>query len=75
MEETTLKVKNMHCESCTKIIQMELEENDFGNKLLSVELTDPQNKIGIVKFKDLDQSKIEEVKAVIQKAGEYVVLN
>ncbi|KKP70065.1 hypothetical protein A2X44_02520 [candidate division CPR3 bacterium GWF2_35_18] len=70
-----LKVKNMHCESCAKIIQMELEESGYINKIISVELTNPQNNIGVVKFKDLDQNEIEKAKAVIQKAGEYVVLN
>ena len=70
-----VKVKNMHCESCAKIIQMELEESGYINKIISVELTNPQNNIGVVKFKDLDQNEIEKAKAVIQKAGEYVVLN
>ena len=65
----------MHCESCAKIIQMELEESGYINKIISVELTNPQNNIGVVKFKDLDQNEIEKAKAVIQKAGEYVVLN
>ena len=54
---------------------MELEESGYINKIISVELTNPQNNIGVVKFKDLDQNEIEKAKAVIQKAGEYVVLN
>lgn len=75
MEEIQLKVKNMRCESCTKIIQMELHDYGFKDKLLSVELTDSRHHIGLVRLTELNRTERQKAKEVIEKAGEYVVLN
>ena len=58
------KIKGIHCGSCSKLIQLELEESDFNN--INV---DQENEELVVPDEYKDQ--IEEIKQIVSKAGEY----
>ena len=67
-----LTVHGMHCESCKKLIMMELEENNLEQSIESIEVGDDQ--IGIVYLKDsISDIDLQKIKTIIAGIDEYTV--
>lgn len=61
------KIKGMHCESCVKLIKMELDDAGFNLSEVNLE----KKKLEIP---EEYKSKIQEIKEAVKRAGEYEVL-
>ena len=70
---TILKIKGMHCESCKKLIQMELEEAGFIDKFKEATLL--ENQIGEIKLVNINTNDLEQIKEIINNLPNYEVIN
>lgn len=66
-------VKGMHCEACKTLIQMEIEDAGFGQKVVNINLL--ENNTGEVSLKNISEEEFEKIKAIINKMTNYEVTN
>ena len=77
MADQIIKVKNMHCPSCIRMIQLELEEDtqfDLTSKIESIRVTDPDRSIGEVVLHDARPEEVVHAKQLINGIGSYQVI-
>lgn len=67
-----IKVKGMHCDACTALVRMELEENGFENKITNIELLGDE--IGLITFETLDEDTFTKAKDIINDMDKYAVI-
>lgn len=70
--ETKLSVDGMHCNSCKGLIKMELEENGFEDKIVSLELGE-DNK-GLLTLTDLSEEEKTKAIELVNNMDQYSVV-
>ncbi|OIP96883.1 hypothetical protein AUK40_04460 [Candidatus Wirthbacteria bacterium CG2_30_54_11] len=76
MGNTIIKVANMHCGSCARMIRMEIEDDTtpgLAAKVIRVETTDPATQTGEVELAGATEADVTRVKELIVKAGYQAV--
>ncbi len=77
MGKQIIKVQNMHCSSCARMIRMELEEDgtfDLKTKISRIEVTDAASNLGEVELENATPDELALAKALIAGIGSYQVV-
>ena len=74
MNETIVQVKGVHCEACTKIIEMSIEDDpDLKELFKKIELVDLGETIGEITFSQLSEENREKLEELLTSVGDYEI--
>jgi len=66
----------MHCDACTSLIQLEIEEDSLlATKFIRTEIIDEAHKIGTLEMKELSKNEYSKLKECVEKAGDYKIID
>ncbi len=68
-----INIEGMHCDACTELIRMELEEIGLTDQIKKIEVVGGSS--GSIELTDIEEAKLEEAVEVINKMKEYTVVS
>ena len=69
--KTQLIVDGMHCDACKSLIEMELDDNGFTDKVSSLTLNG--NNTGTIDLDNVNESELEQIKELVNSMDGYQI--